>query len=282
MTVHHDDLDEKLAVIRHILLHGDRARIEQIEDIIESTELLSERVNPIIDTKITDIQNNFSGVFGEQVGQEFESKLHQSEDLLLTVISPMMGKMIKKYINGEIQKIKDNIDRKVKTTFSFKVFARNIKNKILGINNSDVVINQVFKASIQDIIIIQRNSGLVMGKYSANEEDGDKDIFSGMLTAIKAFGEDAFRKSGSGTQDLGSIEYDSHRIFLHSHQNYYFAVVLKGPISTIEKDELGNNLIEFSVQEKRLNLKEFTSEDIKYISQKLKEFFKDLLEKDED
>jgi len=57
---------------------------------------------------------------------------------------------------------------------------------------------------------------------------------------------------------------------------------LKGPISTTEKEELGKNLIEFATQEKRLNIKEFTSEDTKYISQRLKDFFRNLLENDED
>jgi len=279
MTMYRDDIDEKLNVIRHILLSEDREKIQKIEEIIENTELLGERIDPIIDNKIADIKNDFHSVFGQEVGQEFEKKLALSEDLLLTVISPMMGKMIKRYINGEIQKIKDSIDQKVKRTFSFKRVFTNFRNKIFGIKTSDSLFNEVFRASIQDIIIIQHNSGLVMGKYSTNEDEGDKDIFSGMLTAIIAFGEDAFRKSGGGQQNLGSIEYDNHLIFLHSHHNYYFAVVLKGAISTAEKDELTNHLIEFARREKRLNLKNFTSEDIKSISQKLKEFVIEMINK---
>jgi len=115
-----ENIDEKLAVIRHILLHGDRARIEQLENIINDTDLLSEHVNPIIDDKIANIKDDFSNTFGKEVGSEFEKKLLMSEDLLLTVLSPMMGKMIKKYISIEIKKLQDKIDQQVKRSFSLK------------------------------------------------------------------------------------------------------------------------------------------------------------------
>ncbi len=271
-----NNIDEKLAVIRHILLHGDRARIEQLEEIIQNTDLLSEHVNPIIDHKIANIKDDFSNVFGNEVGTEFEKKLLLSEDLLLTVLSPMMGKMMRKYISKEIQGLKDKIDQQFKRSFSFKRYYHLIRAKVFGIESSAIILAGLedFKTRIQDIFIIQRNSGLVLGSAHASEAElGDGDIFSGMLTAIKAFGEDAFNKAGSEKQELEFIEYDSNKIFLQSHHNYFFAAVLNGTMSLSEKDDLANQLMEFADKEKKLNLQEINGEDSAYISDQLKNTF---------
>ena len=270
------DMDEKLAVLRHILLHGDRARIEQLENIINDTNLLSEHINPIIDNRIANIKDDFSNTFGKEVGSEFEKKLLLSEDLLLTVLSPMMGKMIKKYIGIEIKKLQDKIDQQVKRSFSFKRYYHIIRAKVFGIESSALFLADLddFKTSTQDIFIIQRNSGIVIASAHGDDaKSGDGDIFGGMLTAIKAFGEDAFNKGGGGKQELEFIEYDSNKIFLQSHHNYFFATVLNGSLSNSEKDELANQLMEFAGKEKILNLPKIRPEDCKYLSEQLKKTF---------
>lgn len=271
-----NNIDEKLAVIRHILLHGDRTRIEQLENIIQNTDLLSQHVDPIIDNKIVNIKENFSTTFGNEVGQEFEKKLQLSEDLLLTVISPMMGKMIRKYVSIEIQALKDKIDQQFKRSFPLKRYYHLIRAKIFGIESSALFLADLddFKTTIRDIFIIERNSGLRMGSAHADDsQGGDGDILSGMLTAIKGFGEDVFNKSSGEKQELEFIDYESHKIFLQSHHNYYFAVLLNGSMSTSEKNELANRLMDFAGKEKKLNLKNITGEDSTYISDRLKEDF---------
>jgi len=131
-----------------------------------------------------------------------------------------------------------------------------------------------FKTKVQDTFIIQRNSGLVIASAHGDDtKGGDGDIFSGMLTAIKAFGEDAFSKGGGGKQELEFIEYDSHKIFLQSHHNYFFATVLNGSLSNSEKDKLANQLMEFADKEKKLNLPDINAEDSIYLSDQLKKTF---------
>jgi len=283
MTQFHDNFDgQQLKRLREILLSEDRITIQrleernqqleqtiqQLEEIIERKELLSERVDPIIDNKISDIKNDFSNVLGAEVGLEFEKKLADSEDLILTAISPLMGKMIKKYISKEFQKLKENIDNKLKSTFSFK-------DKILSMigigKSSEERIASLDEVIIQDVIVIQGNSGIMMGVYS--REDVERDIFSAMLTAIKAFGQDAFRKSGSGNQELEFVEYDNYKIFLQNHHNYYFAVVLTGATAFKDKEDLSDKLYDFAEKEKRLNKQNITGEDVKYISDQLRKYF---------
>jgi len=270
-----DNMDEKLAVIRHILLHGDRARIEQLEKIIQNTDLLSEHVDPIIDHKITNIKGDFSNTFGKEVGAEFEKKLLLSEDLLLTVLSPMMGKMIRKFISIEIKKLQDKIDQQVKRSFSLKRYYHLIRAKVFGIESSALFLADLddFKTRLQDVFAIQISGLVIASARSEDSKSGDGDIFSSMLTAIKYFGEDSFKKKEGQKQDLEFIEFQNNKIFLQNHHNYYFAAVLNGALNNSEKDKLANQLMEFAYKEKKINLPNISPEDSAYLSKQLKKYF---------
>ncbi len=274
MMDHQDNVNQQLAIIRDILLHGDREEIKKIKGIIDSRVEMETRIQPIIDENISHIKKNFPEVFGKEVSLEVEKKILLSNDLILTAISPLMGKMIKRYITIQFQELKESIDRSVKNNFSAKRYYHLLLSRVFGIKSSEIILSELdaFKPDIKDIFVIQRNSGLLMGSYSTTEM-GDSGIFGGMLTAIKSFGEDVFKNSGDDGHELEMIEYNSFKIFMQSHHNYYFAVVLKGTYNSSEKDKLSNQLIAFAEKEKKLNLKDFTGDDVKYISDQLGKFF---------
>ena len=52
MMNHPEDVNKQLAIIRHILLHGEREEIQKIKEIINNRAEMEERVLPIINDKI--------------------------------------------------------------------------------------------------------------------------------------------------------------------------------------------------------------------------------------
>ena len=71
----------------------------------------------------------------------------------------------------------------------------------------------------------------------------EEDVVAGMLTAIKSFAEDAFKKE---TQDLQYIEYESYHIHIQNFSSYYIAVIISGTFNVIFKNELEDRLLDFA------------------------------------
>ena len=67
-------------------------------------------------------------------------------------------------------------------------------------------------------------------------------VVAGMLTAIKSFVEDAFQRDN---ESLEMIQYGTYKIVIENFPNYYFAVAIKGSISTSEGGEIRDNIIDF-------------------------------------
>ena len=121
---------------------------------------------------------------------------------VLEVLYPTIGKMIKKSIINEITKLNAPSHRPIK-----EINRKLLKNK--SIEPTLAPVPQVMNSSeIEEIFIIEKDSGLLKGSYS-RIPIVNKDMLSGMLTAIKSFVEDTFFKKG---QNLEYIQFETFQI----------------------------------------------------------------------
>lgn len=233
---------ELLNQLQSILLKEDRVAIERLQETIEDPILLSEKIRPIIEERMHFFKENFPKEFKVTVDKMIEVKLKASQEEILDVIYPVMGKMIKKYVNHQIQMLKDSIDESIKKTFFRKGIFWRLKNSLFGIKMSDQVIHDLKDFQIEEIYVIQRNSGLLFGSAST-ENTIDQDVIAGMLTAIKSFVEDAFKRE---REDLEMIQYGTYKILLQNFYSYYVAIAISGAMSSTEREALANTLLSFA------------------------------------
>lgn len=263
-----EDEVELFNQLRSILLKEDRAEIQKIQETVYTPENLSKEVSPIIEEHIELLKNNFPKEFEMVVDKMIVAKIKDSQEEIVNAIYPEVGKMIKKYVGHQIQMLKDSIDSQIKNTFSKGLFGK-IKATFGWRKTSDEIIQNLNKPVIEEIFIVQKNSGLLAGSATRNDLV-DQDVVAGMLTAIKAFVEDAFNK---GNEDLDSIEYGSYRIVLQSFPSWYMAVALSGTLTSKEKDELSDQILDFAGSYMPSQMNEINSDLHDDLSRKLESFF---------
>lgn len=266
--------EEKLQLLRELLLIEDRQvaeaitnRLNTLSETLEKKQNLAEKVNPIIKEQLQEFVTKIPETLGPTITKTLKEEIANSKDQVVEALYPIMGKMIKRYIQNEIKMLSENINQKVNNTFSFQSIKRKFRSKFSGVKESDLIIADAHKPNINEIFIIEKGSGVLLGNYSTSNTI-DKEMISGMLTAIKSFVEDAF--SGE-VQNLESIEYELYTIHIQNYYNYYIAVVLSGNYSQNFENILEDKLLQFSekITEKieqlsqdkvNLALKEFAEE----------------------
>lgn len=256
---------DQLKQLKEILLQDDRTEVAELRAIIFNKEQLSDKVSPIIKEHLEFLKENFSTEYEAVVGDMVAKKLEASQDDLLNVLYPVIGKMIKKFIGNEFQKLKDGIDQQVKTTFSkqglfgkLNIFSRSKKS-------AEEVLADMDKARVDEIFLIQKDSGLLMA-HAAIQKDADADIIAGMFTAIKAFVEDAFQKK---SEELEMIEYGTYKIFVQSFHSYYMAAAISGSLSGTEREKLQLKMFDFAEKELKEKVKMGLVEEDKKLSEAL-------------
>ena len=262
--------------LRKILLEQDweerqelAQKLNDLDEQLNKRERFETKVDPILKDQEVRFQNNFPKLFGPQITETISRQIKESQDEVVEALYPIIGRMIKKYITSEIQKLSEKVDQQMELAFSWEGWKLRIKAWISGTPQKDVVLSKLIEPKIEEIFVIEKDSGLLMGSFSKNKAV-DQDMVAGMLTAIKAFVEDAFT---TDSQELESIDYETYKIVLKSFKSFYIAVVSSGGMNTEFRDKLDDLLIDFADRVLKQARDGETADD--QISGRLAEFFND-------
>lgn len=258
-----------LKQLKGILLKETRQDINHLQHTLNTPGELKKKVNPIFEERMVQLKKSFPLEFGEMMNKMIEVKLKASEEQLLNIIYPVLGQMIRKYIAHQFEAMKESIDKRMTQTFSYKNLKNKLKATFLGVSDSELILQDLNKIQIQEIFVIQHNSGLLLGSYSTTNMM-DRDMVAGMLTAIKSFSEDTFNIN---SQDLDLIDYGNHKILIQNFYQYYFAMVLSGIATAKEKQKLSTEIMQFAEKEMTMDMTIVSDELNRVISEKLKIYF---------
>lgn len=228
--------DSKFEALKELLLAEDWADIEALQKEVLEHERFKSKVDPLVDEKIEHLRNNFPIYFGDTITETIKVQIKESQDEVVEALYPIMGKLVKKFIVAEITKLTDSINETIRSKLSFgerlKRFFRGEKA------HAGDVYQEVFEAFIEEVFVIEKDSGLLIGSYSRGNI-ADKDMVSGMLTAIKAFAEDAFAKEG---QDLEDIKFETFQLSLMNFKSIYIATATSGAVTNVFKERLSEGI----------------------------------------
>lgn len=266
------EAEKKLVLLKELLLTDDRtlidsleSRIKELETIVEKQENLSKKVNPIIDNKLNTYTKEIPEKLGPTITRSLKNEIENSKDQVVDALYPILGKMIKKFIQREFEILSEKINKQLQKSFSFKNWFRKIKSKVSGVEEESLIIKELVNTEIQEVFVINKDSGILIANFSRTNTV-DKEVLSAMLTAIKSFVEEALKLD---KESLESIEYGTYNIHLQNFGSYYIAVVLHGAFDNEHKTKLESKLYDFAG--KHLNNKSSAPN----LSEKLEKFFKD-------
>jgi len=247
--------------------------VQQVRTFLKD-ENFRERVAPIIKEHLSDMQEHFPELYGDVIKETLAQQTSTSKEEMAEALYPLIGLMISKFIKDEIRQITE----KMENTFQQNKFLQKVKKHSLNLISKTPLSKYFTKSTSEDIsikvneiYIIQKGSGFVLANYAKDSESANKDMVAGMLTAIKAFGEDAI---GKQSEDLRTIQYDTYTITMYDLHSYYFAAIVEGPITERFKVQFKEDLFLFA---KKNNLEDIYKKNDQLSEQQLSNALKELI-----
>lgn len=232
-----DKKDNRFELLKELLLFDDRKDFKAFKEELLEEEKFKSKVAPVVNEQITNFKKSFPNEFGETITETIKVQIKESQDEVVEALYPIMGKLVKKFIVAEITKLSDSINDTINNKFSISQI---IKRLFTGkTTDAEDVLQEVFEAVIEEVFIIEKDSGLLVGSYSRGNI-ADKDMVSGMLTAIKSFAEDAFSKEA---QNLEDIKFETFQLSIQNFKSIYIAIAASGVLNPEFKEELSDNII---------------------------------------
>lgn len=237
-----------LDALRVLLFDEEKKEMVHMSEELETLSVkLDDAVSrrEISEKELQELVNHMVKVMPEKLGPAItatlKTQITDSREEVIQVMYPIIGQMIKKFVNREIQLLTEKIDNQLENAFSVDNLKLRLKAMMTGTSYAELMVKNSNKPEVMEVFIIEEGSGMLLGSYS-RFSTMDKDMIAGMLTAIKSFVNDAFNAQD---QKLEMIEYDLYRIYIQHFRKFYIAVVISGAVDTEFKSSLDDNILKF-------------------------------------
>ncbi|RKZ53148.1 MAG: hypothetical protein DRR16_00110 [Candidatus Parabeggiatoa sp. nov. 3] len=171
-----------------------------------------------------------------------KESIRQDTSALAQSLFPVIGPMIRKYINEAFKVLLQEINTTLERTFSVQRLVWRMQALRSGRPYSEIVLINTFVYRVEQVFLIHRESGLLIHHaHIDNIEIGDSDAVSAMLTAIQDFIRDSF--SSGKNEELNSVEVGDCTVWLERGPYAVLACVIRG-IAPLSLRETMSQLIE--------------------------------------
>ena len=242
---HVQDDEQMLAQLRDILLTDDRAEIERLKSELHDRDQLAAQERETLEEKLEQLRQNFPKEYKKTVARIVDERIKDSQQEIVDLLFPVLGNLIKKYIDHQFQLLRESIDGQIEATKrKFNIWQK-IKSSFGGAQRADLILAEARPFVVHQVFLIEKNSGIVLAQAS-REQMIDAESIAGMMTAIKSFAEDAFKR---GEEMLDFIQYQQSKILIQNYLSYNLALVGEGPLTTADRAQLVERLELFMMQE---------------------------------
>ena len=240
-------------------------KVEQSKD--EMVDALYPVISKSIATQFDESKNDVVNDLKPLMSHTISNYIAESQEQIITLLYPTIGKLIKKYIASEFKKLRENIQNQLDSVVSAKSWKSRF-GKLVGKKKTEVeILNDYENYQIEDVYLIQKDTGFTIATFSETSPF-EKDMLTGMLTAIKSFGEEALKEGYS--EQIESIKYESYQLLIVNLPQYYFAVIISGIFGEQVESQIHEVLFEFSEKYIFNKIIEVTNDVISDYSQKLR------------
>ena len=186
-------------------------------------ELLIESLDPIIADllykKILESKSQMAEALAPVMGSAIRKQIAEAKDDMADALYPVIGQAVRKSVAEAIKSLMQTINERIDNIVSQGFRSR---KKI----DRELILRESLPFHLQEIFLIHKKTGLLLSHASYNQDNsGNEDVISGMLSAIKEFSKAAFSTSGQG---LHEIQYEDLNIIIEDGKYAYLAFVVKG------------------------------------------------------
>lgn len=249
-------------------LQKQEQQIVFVEKEAKNPKYLQEQVHPIINNRIKELKTNFNDLFGEEVKNTVNAEIRNSQDEFIDAVYPIIGKLVRRYVSYQFELFTEAIEEQRKNAFSFQRWKYRFK-RWFGKGDETEIIEELLSPVIEEVYLIQKDSGLLLGCFSANNIT-DMDMVAGMFSAIKSSAEYVFSRQ---TEELRTIEYQNFKVIIHDYYKYYSATVIDGSTTPSFVQKLEMILNDFDEKQMPKLIVEVDDVLYKQVSKKLKKSF---------
>ena len=205
--------------------------LQELRNVLLKSGPLVDKISPVIadilEEQIKNSGDEIAQAIAPVIGEALRRQIYTAREDIIDALYPVIGQTINRAMTEALHDIARNVDRRVRESVSPQTVIKRWHARAQGVSRSDYALREAMPFRVREIFLIHRESGLLIHHLTSDlERPPDRDLVSGMLTAIRDFAREALGDEESG--ELDAIAYEMQNILLEAGGAAFLAVVIDG------------------------------------------------------
>lgn len=239
-TPQKEDIEDSMRHLRELLVGPTRQSVEELRNQIDSQNVDAETVGSLLPEAITRSAKSGTGLaksLGPTISSAFEESIRRDPKKIADAVSPIMGPAIRRYIQQQIQSMVQTLNTAIEHSLSPKSLRWRFEAWKTGKPFAEVVLLHTLVYRIEQVMLMDPDTGVLMQSVSSNQSDRDADLVSSLLTAIQDFVRESFQHQTETGSNLQEIETNELKVWIQHGSQAVLAIAVRGepPITLRQK-----------------------------------------------
>jgi outer membrane protein OmpA-like peptidoglycan-associated protein len=228
-----------LASLREILVGPEQRGVASLEARLDDEERRTAEIGAVLPRVLARHAGDpeLTKALAPSVEKAITASVQRNPRPLADALFPVMGPAIRKAVAAGLAGMVESLNRTLELALSRRSIAWRIEAWRTGRSFGEVVLSKTLLYRVEQLFLIDRNSGLLLQHVAADVEGvRDADMVSGMLTAIRDFVKDSFDVAEQDS--LGALEVGELRVLIEAGPHAAIAAVVRGAVPHDYRDAL--------------------------------------------
>ena len=199
--------------------------LQELRNVLLKSGPLVDKISPVIadilEEQIKNSGDEIAQAIAPVIGEALRRQIYTAREDIIDALYPVIGQTINRAMTEALRDIARNVDRRVRQSVSPQTVIKRWHARAQGVSRSDYALREAMPFRVREIFLIHRESGLLIHHLTSDlERPPDRDLVSGMLTAIRDFAREALGDEESG--ELDAIAYEMQNILLEAGGAAFF------------------------------------------------------------
>ncbi len=226
----YDSSRDELSELRALLLGQQIIELQALQKRLDDPAVRAEELSQILGQAVALSVKRDGGLqrsFYPIVEQALKISIAKNPGILATSLAPIIGEAVRKAVANAFRAMADSVSFMLERSLSWESIKWRFEALRTGKSFGEIVLLRSLRYKVQQVFLIQRQTGLVL-QYLAAPGEGisEAELASSMLTAIGDFVSDAFTSKHS--QELGVLQTDDFTLWAHHGPQATLAATILG------------------------------------------------------
>ena len=220
--------DEELRALRRLLLTPEQEQISELQRRLDDPEIRAAEASRVLAEAVRRAKTNpeLAVALLPLVEIDLQASIRRNPSVIVETIYPILGPAIRKAVASAVRGMLESLNRVVDQSFTWRGLRWRMEAWRTGQTMAEVALRHSVIYRVEQALLIHRETGLLLLAVGADPAPRDKDLVSGMLTAIQDFVHDSF--SVERDQELDRLEVGDFQVWIERGPRAALAAVIRG------------------------------------------------------